>query len=116
HAPARNPVLPESAGAPAPVIAAIDTSRITHRDVGFRSRALLVEHFRKHGRDFDAADDSVYLELAQILRDRPAGGTVLEAVRRDHVVTRFDRVSGAFIAFDQDFTIRTFFRPNEGEF
>ena len=52
---------------------------------------------------------------AQSLRDRPAGGEVLEAVRRDGVITRFDRRRGDFLAFDRDRTIRTFFRPNDGE-
>jgi len=49
------------------------------------------------------------------LRDRPVGGNVLETVRADGVVTRFDRASGAFIAFEGDGTIRTYFRPNAGE-
>ena len=39
----------------------------------------------------------------------------LEAVRRDGVATRFDRDTGAFIAFNTDGTIRTFFKPNDGE-
>lgn len=56
-----------------------------------------------------------YLHLAQSLRDRPAGGAVLEAVRGDGVVTRFDRASGAFLACDPDGTIRTFFKPHDGE-
>ena len=43
------------------------------------------------------------------------GGAVLEAVRRDGVVTRFDRKSGAFIAFNANGVIRTYFRPNDGE-
>jgi pyocin large subunit-like protein len=86
-----------------------------HPEIGFRSRERLIEHFRKHGREFEAADAAAYLALAQALRDRPAGGDVIEAVRRDGVVTRFDRGSGAFIAFDRDLTIRTFFRPNDGE-
>ena len=53
---------------------------------------------------------------SQSLRDAPAGGPILEAVRRgDGVVTRFDRDNGAFIAFNRDRTIRTFFKPNDGE-
>jgi pyocin large subunit-like protein len=83
--------------------------------VGFRSRERLDEHFQKHGREFGAATAADYLRLAQALRDRPAGGGVLERVRGDGVVTRFDRGSGAFIAFGDDGVIRTFFRPNDGE-
>lgn len=55
-----------------------------------------------------------YLAAAQALRDAPAGGDVLELRRRDGVVTRFDRASGAFLAVNRDGTIRTFFKPNDG--
>ena len=84
-------------------------------DVGFRSRARLEEHFEKHGGELHAASAADYLRLAQALRDRPAGGDVLETVRADGVVSRFDRASGAVLAFDADGTIRTYFRPNDGE-
>jgi hypothetical protein len=90
-------------------------SAIAHPEIGFRSRERLAEHFRKHGREFEARDESDYLALAQALRDRAAGGDVLEAVRSDGVTTRFDRASGAFIAFDRDLVIRTCFKPNDGE-
>jgi len=83
--------------------------------IGFRSADRLEEHYRKHGREFGGISASEYLALAQSLRDRPAGGAVLELRRPDGVMTRFDRASGAFIAFDPDLTIRTYFRPNDGE-
>jgi pyocin large subunit-like protein len=84
-------------------------------DVGFASAERMREHFAKHGREFGASSAEEYVRLAQVLRDRPAGGDVLEAVRADGVATRFDRASGAFLAFDADGTLRTFFRPNDGE-
>lgn len=90
-------------------------SRVFGGSVGFRSRERLEEHFRKHGREFRAATSADYLHLAQALRDRPGGGDVLELVRGDDVVCRFDRASGAFIAFGPDGIIRTFFQPNDGE-
>ena len=83
--------------------------------IGFRSRERLVEHYRKHGREFGSISMDRYLRLAQELRDRPAGGMILEAVRRDHTIVRYDKSSGAFIAFDPDGIIRTFFRPNRGD-
>jgi hypothetical protein len=83
--------------------------------VGFRTHALLVEHFHEHGREFAGADIADYLRLAQTLRDVPAGGDVLETTRADGVITRFDRATGSFLAFDSDGVIRTFFRPNDGE-
>ncbi len=88
---------------------------ITRPDVGFRSAERLDEHYRKHGREFGSISRDEYLRLAQALRDRPVGGAVLQAVRHDGVITRFDRASGAFVAFDDDGVIRTFFIPNDGE-
>jgi hypothetical protein len=83
--------------------------------VGFASRERLAEHYDKHGHEFGDISQQEYLRRAQALRDAPAGGTILESVRRDGVVTRFDRRSGAFIAFSARGVIRTFFRPNDGE-
>jgi len=84
-------------------------------DVGFRTPDLLLEHYAKHGREFPGVSLDDYLRLAQALRDAPPGVNILEIVRDDGVTTRFERRSGAFIAFDRDGTIRTFFRPREGE-
>lgn len=83
--------------------------------VGFRSRAALEEHFRKHGGDIRAASRDDYLRRAQRLRDLPLEQGVLEVRRADGVVSRFDRSTGEFLAFDPDGVIRTFFRPNDGE-
>jgi hypothetical protein len=83
--------------------------------IGFASHEKLVQHYRKHGNEFGAISMADYLRFAQHLRDRPAGATVLEFIRRDGVASRFDRESGAFIAFNTDKTIRTLFKPNDGE-
>jgi len=103
-------------GATARRAAAIATEPLPQRpEIGFASAERLDEHYRKHGREFGHVSKQRYLRLAQALRDRPAGGLVLEAVRKDGVITRYDRGSGAFIAFDRDGTIRTFFRPARGD-
>jgi pyocin large subunit-like protein len=82
---------------------------------GFRSRRQFDEHFAKHGREFGNVTQAEYLILAQDLRDAPAGGPILEIAKPDGVVTRFDKRSGAFGAYNRDRTIRTFFKPNDGE-
>jgi pyocin large subunit-like protein len=98
---------PDAPRAPAPSFSA---SR------GFRSRQQLEDHFDKHGREFGRITIDQYLKLAQDLRDAPVGGPIVERVRQsDEVITRFDRKSGAFIAFNSDGTIRTFFKPDDGE-
>ncbi len=84
-------------------------------NIGFRSRNQFNEHFTKHGAEFGQITKQEYLRQAQTLRDEPAGGNVLEIRRPDGTVSRYDRASGAFIAFNADGTIRTFFKPNNGE-
>ena len=82
---------------------------------GFPSRPSFEQHFEKHGAEFGRISKEEYLGLAQRLRDAPEGGAVLEAVREDGVITRFDRETGHFGAYNPDRTIRTFFIPNDGE-
>ena len=111
------PPAPASAPAPAGASASASpaASAAGREAIGFRTPRALSEHFRKHGAEFRAASPEEYLALAQALRDRPAGGELLEIVRGDGVITRYDRGSGAFIAFERDGVIRTFFVPNDGE-
>jgi pyocin large subunit-like protein len=81
----------------------------------FRSRALLDEHYQKHGAEFGRISQEQYLELAQELRDAPLGVTILEASERNGEFSRFDKRHGYFGAYNRDRTIRTFFVPNDGE-
>lgn len=106
-----------AASVPAAATVAISReARSATASAGFRSPRKLDEHFAKHGGEFGDVTREGYLRLAQELRDRPAGGDVLELVRDgDGVVTRFDRASGAFGAYEPDGTIRTFFKPDDGE-
>lgn len=89
-------------------------SLVEHAEIGFRSRSAFDEHFQKHGAEFGAITQQEYLRLAQALRDRAVGGDVLEIVRDDGVASRFDKRSGAFVAFNKDLSLRTFFKPNDG--
>lgn len=82
---------------------------------GFRSRRQFNEHYAKHGAEFGRISPAEYLRLAQALRDTPAGGPILESVTPQGIVSRFDRRSGSFGAYNRDGTIRTFFLPNAGE-
>ena len=89
--------------------AAVDTS------IGFRSATKLHDHYVKHGREFGSITEAQYLAMAQTLRDAPLSASVLEATQVGGTLSRFDRDTGAFMAFDTDLTIRTFFKPNDGE-
>ncbi|TAJ95632.1 MAG: hypothetical protein EPO10_02875 [Reyranella sp.] len=83
--------------------------------MGFADQRRLDEHYQKHGSEFGRITKQDYLRQAQLLRDAKVGGPIQETVRRDGVVTRFDRDTGAFIAFNSNGIIRTFFKPNDGE-
>jgi hypothetical protein len=86
-----------------------------HSLIGFANKRKFLQHYEKHGAEFGAISQEEYLRQAQILRDSPAGGNILEITRNDGVITRFNRKTGAFLAFNPDLTIRTFFKPNDGE-
>lgn len=90
-----------------------ETPRV-RTEIGFTSRESLREHFAKHGRDFPGFDQSDYLLAAQTLRDAKAKPPVIEATRRDGVITRFHAEDGTFIAFNANGRIRTFFKPDDG--
>jgi hypothetical protein len=92
-----------------------DAGRSWGTGIGFVDARRLEEHFEKHGAEFGHITKQDYLRQAQLLRDAKVGGPVLETVRADRVATRFDRQTGAFLAFNPNGTIRTFFKPNDGE-
>ena len=83
--------------------------------VGFADARRLEEHFEKHGAEFGNISKQDYLHQAQLLRDAKVEGPILQTVRADGVITRFDRQTGAFIACNPNGVIRTFFKPNDGE-
>ena len=83
--------------------------------VGFADPRRLDEHYEKHGAAFGRITRQDYLHQAQLLRDAKVEGPILQTVRADGVTTRFDRQTGAFIAFNANGVIRTFFKPNDGE-
>ncbi len=110
--PPTTPVEPKTAVA----AAAVTGAALQPQGPGFRSRQSLESHYSKHGREFGSITADEYLALARRLRDAPVGGEVLEIVREvDGVITRYDRSSQHFGAYNSDGTIRTFFIPNYGE-
>lgn len=88
---------------------------LVYGHIAFSSDGQLEEHFDKYGRDFDAISPTQFLQIAQDLRDRPKDGDILEGRRFDGVICRYDKETGAFIAFNKNRVIRTFFKPRDGE-
>lgn len=104
-----------AAEAPATQSVTPPPSSSVRKSIGFRSGHYLDDHFARHGGEFRGMSKAQYLLAAQTLRDSPVGGDIEEIVRGDGTASRFDKASGAFIAFNRDGTIRTFFKPNDGE-
>jgi hypothetical protein len=113
------PVQRQPAGeqtSPAPLTRTGDARSRQHGSkIGFATHEKYIEHYHKHGQEFGSITEEEYLRQAQELRDRPAGGNILEHVRADGVISRYDRASGGFLACNPDGVIRTYFRPNDGE-
>jgi pyocin large subunit-like protein len=112
---AHNPTRAETNRNETPAVQAASPSAHATSTIGFASRERLAQHYHKHGNEFGNISMEEYLRVAQTLRDHAADATILEAVRSDGVTTRFDRDTGTFIAFNRDGTIRTCFKPNDGE-
>ncbi len=100
-------------GSPAPASAS-GTSGI-HTDIGFRTSQKYHDHFLKHGREFGQITEAEYLLMAQTLRDEPLTKNILEEPEARGGTARFDRTTGAFLVYQKDLTISTFFHPNDGE-
>ena len=115
------PTSTKPATPPTPATRPATTSLVSNRSdsrlrsIGFRSQSRLDDHFAKHGREFGSITETQYLSMAQDLRDAALSKTVIEATQANGSISRFDRATGGFLAFDRDLTIRTFYRPNDGE-
>jgi hypothetical protein len=103
------------AGLPGVVAAPLPPRTVFGAGVGFRSSQAQREHYEKHRREFGRITNAEYLARAQSLRDTTVGGPILEVRRDDGTISRFNRTDGSFVAFDTNGTLRTFFRPNDGE-
>jgi hypothetical protein len=92
-----------------------ERAAIRRPTIGFRSAGSLRSHWQKHRSEFGHPSEAEYLRMAQTLRDAPLSDRVIETTQQDGSRSRFDRRTGGFIAFNRDWTIRTFFRPDDGE-
>ncbi len=97
------------------VLLALTAIAVAFGGPGFRTRDMMLQHYAKHGKEFGNISVDQYLRMAQELRDAPKSDGLLEAVREDGVITRFQRKTGYFGAYNPDRTIRTFFIPADGE-
>lgn len=78
---------------------------------GFASASKLDEHYRFHKSDFSVASPKEYESLARAFLTAPKNPHVLERIRANGDIVRFDPRSGDLGIITTDGTIRTFFKP-----
>lgn len=78
----------------------------------FRAEKNLVQHFQKHGGEFDYANEEEYLEGANRVIQDPNALHKYEAEDGDDVY--YLEESNEFVIVSTDGYIRTYFRPNDG--
>ena len=89
------------------------SARALFANADFASEARFLGHFAKHGAEFPGLDAPGYLARARELlsTDSPS---VLEKVRDNGDVLRFDTATGDFAVGTADGAIRTLFKPDAG--
>ena len=73
--------------------------------------ALLPDHFKKHGKNFRAADAEEYERLADDFLGRPIGKTERECVKANGDKIRYNDYTNDFGVIRSDGVIRTFYKP-----
>ena len=76
----------------------------------------LSKHFGKHAAKWfpPISSEAEYLRRASNLLSSPSGGSILEKVRPNGDILRYNTATNEFAAMASSGTIRTFFRPKNG--
>jgi filamentous hemagglutinin len=78
----------------------------------FGSERQLNDHFNRHGSDFGARTAAEYEAQASRFLSGPRSSRVLESVRTNGDIVRYDPVTEEFGVLRKDGTIRTYYKPD----
>jgi filamentous hemagglutinin len=78
----------------------------------FADNAKLIDHFNRHGADFGATSAAQYERAADGFLSGTRGTGVLEKVRPNGDIVRYDPATEAFGIIKPDGTIRTYYKPD----
>lgn len=81
-------------------------------DHRFRSKKLLDDHFKKHGKEMGFASEEEYVEAANRVISSPDALYKLEKEDNDHIY--YLEETNEFVVVSQDGYIRTYFNPSAG--
>ena len=76
----------------------------------------LLDHFARHGRDFNAKDADDYARMAWEFQQRAKAEGLPAKVDSEGVTRIYDPKSGAFAAYNRDGATKTFFKPNSRDY
>ncbi|MEG0472130.1 MAG: SAR2788 family putative toxin, partial [Solibacillus sp.] len=80
------------------------------KQLAFRSKALLREHYKKHGKEFGDISESEYVELAQKLIGSDSDD-VISKKRKDGARVFYNKKTNEFAVLSESGYIKTFFKP-----
>lgn len=78
----------------------------------FIDHAKLQDHFQRHGADFGATTPADYEQQADTFLNGPKSSGVLEKMRSNGDVVRYNPSTEEFGIVRQDGTIRSYFKPD----
>jgi pyocin large subunit-like protein len=78
--------------------------------------ATLADHFARHGADFGARSAEEYARLAMIFGQRAQRGELPVKMDNDGTLRVFEAKTGAFGAYNDDWTTKTFFKPRSRDY
>jgi hypothetical protein len=78
----------------------------------FATDAQLQSHFVDHGGDFGAKTPAEYQQQADTFLNGPRGSSVLEKIRSNGDIVRYDPATEEFGVAQGNGTIRTYFKPD----
>ncbi len=106
---------PKPAPPPAPVASATYTAPPTKKTWG--DRYSLADHFTRHGGDFAAKDVDTYAAKAWLFLQRAMDeGLAAKLDETDGTIRVWEGKTHTFAAYNRDFTTKTFFKPNSGDY
>jgi len=78
----------------------------------FPDPVKLLDHYNRHGADFGAPSPAQYERMADAFLNGPVGTGVLQKVRGNGDIVRYDPATQAFGVVKPGGAIRTYFKPN----
>ena len=85
------------------------------KDTGWGRPETLMDHYRRHGADFEAKSAKEYAKMASDFFARAQKEKLPTKIATDGTIRIYDRKTNTFGAYNPDGTTKTFFKPKDGK-